>query len=354
MAPDDRIPARPVAPHGRPLADQLYGTGYAFEFHQAVSLLERLAPEAAPVGETSDPAREPVRFTSAVAFGFPASEVLRIEPAAASDAPARMTITFCGLAGPSGPLPDHVAEVILERGKRRDFALRAFLDIFNHRLVSLLYRARKKHRIALGGRTPEQTLPARILYALIGLGTAGLRGRMQVPDRAFLGYAGLLARGPRTMVGLEAVLGGHFGVPVRIEPFVGHWLRLPPELCTVVGGDDRRNVDLGVNVVVGRRTWDQQGRFLVRIGPLPLDRLRDFLPGLGSAFRPLADMVTFYAGREQDFDLALMLDPAEVPPCMLGARDGARLGWTGFLKTTDYRGDPPEIRIDVARYTAAA
>lgn len=361
MASDDRLSGGDLTPpQARPLADQLQAEGYGFEFYQAVALLERFRPDAAPLGETAEPEREAVRFSARVGLDFPASDIARIGRPEHAGAPVPMTVSFMGLAGHFGPLPDIVAEIILERGWRKDHAFRAFLDIFNHRLVSLLYRVRKKHRVVLSGRRPEETLVARCLLALIGLGTRGLRDRMRVtdradpafpglPDRALLRWAGLLARRPRSMIGLQQVLAGHFGVPVEIRPYTGRWLDLPPALWTVIGGPAARNVRLGIDTIAGRRAWDQQGGFTVRLGPLTLKRFRDFLPGGGRALRAAVELIVFCAGPEDlAFDLVLRLLPAEVPACTVSARSGALLGWTSWLHTRPFTGPAPEIRIAAA------
>jgi len=60
-----------------------------FDFFQAVTLLERLRPERAPVGEYADPHEEVVRFATPSAVGFPASQILELEEGKDGD-PARI------------------------------------------------------------------------------------------------------------------------------------------------------------------------------------------------------------------------------------------------------------------------
>lgn len=324
------------------VGDWLYEEPYGFDFFQAVRLLELAAPDSSPVGEGAEPAREAVRFRSGVGLDFPASDVAEVRRPEAEGEAARMTVNFMGLAGASGPLNTPSTELIIERAWHGDEAPRDFLDIFNHRLVSLLYRTRKLHRVALDNAAPGRDRAASYLYSTAGLGTASLRGRMQVKDRALLFYAGLLGQQPRSMAGLEAILSHYFGVRAVGLPFKGRWQTLEESQWTRIG-ESGQNMRLGVDAVAGTRVWDEEGAFEIELGPLTREQFEDFLP-TGWAFRPLCDLVRFYVGDELDFSFRLRLAASEVPSASLPKRGGegaggVRLGWSAWLT-------PPETEED--------
>ena len=313
----------------RPVSEALYAEGERFAFHQAVRLLERMLPDREAVGEAADPEHEAVRFSSRPSLGFPASEIQRVRPPE-NGGPARMEVNFLGLAGALGPLPRSFTEPIIARLFRGDATARDFLDIFNHRLVSLLYRALKKYRPALDFRPPDRGRVARCLYALMGLGTPHLQGRMGVRDRGLLFYGGLLAGPRRPMVGLERLIGGYFGVTATIEPFHGIWHTLEDDQVTRIGLSGC-NRTLGVDTILGRRVWDQQGACELRIGPLSHRQLLDFLPN-GRAFPALCALVRFCAGDDLEFRFRLAVAAAEVPATRLGRAGDVRLGWSARLE----------------------
>jgi type VI secretion system protein ImpH len=325
----------------RSLEDWLFAEPYRFDFFQAVRLLECLRPESESPGHGSEPEREAVRFRSRVGLDFPASEVQQIIRAAEADSPAEMTVNFMGLAGAFGPLAMPDTELLLERIRSRDFAARDFLDTFNHRLVSLMYQVRKMHRLALTTETPDKTPVARYLYSFFGLGLAALRGRMRIPDRALLYTAGILSQQPRSAGGLERLLACHFRVNVRVQQLVGRWRPLEPGEWTRIGKARGRNHVLGTGASIGTRVWDQQGSFLVALGPLTQTEFLDFLPS-GTAYGPLCELTRFYAGQEFEFAFRLTLEAAAVPETRLGQ---SRLGWTSWLKTGPFASDDSQVRL---------
>ena len=96
-----------------------------------------------------------------------------------------MTVNFMGLTGPSGVLPRHYTERLFAevRGEERH-ALRDWLDLFNHRLVSLFTVPGRNtastcpSSAASGsGATPT---PSHCLYSLVGLGFPSHRRRFHV------------------------------------------------------------------------------------------------------------------------------------------------------------------------------
>ena len=96
-----------------------------------------------------------MRFAALAARHFPAGSLSNIAFEARDGAatehdakvPAQMTVAFMGLTGPSGVLPESYLDVMLSRIRNRDYALRDFFDLFNHRTISLFYRAWEKYRL---------------------------------------------------------------------------------------------------------------------------------------------------------------------------------------------------------------
>jgi type VI secretion system protein ImpH len=347
------------------LATVLEREPFRFDFFQAVRVLQKLLPQRQPVGHDALPSDEIIRFRSFASLSFPASELQDFIPAKGEDSPAEMVVTFMGLTGPSDGLPRWYTELILERARNKDRTLADFLDLFNHRLISLFYRAWEKSRFwacyeraEIEGRRwraegesklrsfvieqrPRLDFMSESLLNLAGLGPSSLRYKASVRDRlerrtsledeTFRYFAGLLAQQRRSAGSLEGILADYFSLTVTVEQFCGQWLKLELEnqSSLVPGG----NVQLGANVVIGERFWDRQGKFRLRLGPLTYIQFCDFLPS-GTAVRPLTHLVRLFAGQTFDVDAQLVLRADEVPECKLSSTlGGARLGWDTWIRS---------------------
>ena len=208
-----------------------------------------------------------------------------------------------------------------------DRALVRFLDMFHHRLLSLLYRAWAEASPAVSLDRPDNDPFSRWVGSLAGFGQATLSGRDAVPDSARLAVAGILGRSVHGAEGLERILNDFFRVPVRVHQWQAYWMRLPDDARTRIG---LRNapVALGQSAVVGAQVWDCQNRFRVEIGPLTLAQYRRFLPG-GESLTRLKDWVLNYIGYELSCEMHLVLKQEEVPEVRLGT--AGALGWTSWL-----------------------
>ena len=343
------------APVERTVEEQLWEDPTSFEFFQAVRLLQRLFPHRTPVGEFRNPEQEVVRFVVPPTIAFPASDIQSL--AERPNQPPRMAVNFMGLTGPQGVLPHNYTLQVAERVRGRDYALRDFLDIFHHRIVSLFYRGWEKYRFAVAYERDREDRFTGHLLDLVGLGTQELRKRLPVPDEALVFYAGLLALRSRPAVALQQMLEDYFGVPVDIEQFVGGWYALDVGTqCRLADEmDGGASQQLGWGAVVGDEVWDQQSRVRIRLGPLTRAQYDEFLP-TGGAYEPLRALVRFFAGEQFDFEIQLVLARDEVPLCILGADgDGVPpLGWCTWLRSSPLSRDPDETILTLSAPPARA
>ncbi len=351
----------------RNVVEALYREGYRFDFFQAVRLLEKMAPTRRPVGRQGTVTDEVVRFRVPAALDFPPSAIHQIVPSTDEHGTAEMWVNFMGLTGPSGILPRHYTEMLLRRhldfrGDER-YVLRDWFDLFNHRLISLFYRAWEKYRFWIafdrGEHLRQRPDPFTLcLRSVVGLALPSLHDRLrvripsthsksptvrvreldQIDDLSVLGFAGVFSQRPRNALNLQQVVSRYFLVPVQIKQFQGQWLELEPDDQLQLGSPDA--APLGGGAVLGSRVWNIQGKFRVRLGPLSYEQFSEFFPDASPTphrklFFLLSQLVRLYVGPQFDFDVQLVLRRSDVPPTTLGSdtNAGSRLGWNTWLCT---------------------
>jgi type VI secretion system protein ImpH len=333
MAGADRTAAELVA-----LVAELERAPHQFDFYQALRRLECAAADHPRLGESARAKEDPVRLGQEPSLSFAPRTLHALAPSKGQAAP-RLDVLCFGLFGPNGPLPLHLTEYARDRMRHGDSTFARFADIFHHRLLSLFYRAWANAQPTVNLDRPETDRFTTCVGALVGLATPAMRRRDSVPDHAKLYYAGLLSAGPRHPDGLRAILQDFFGLPMRIEEFVGQWTEIPAgSRCEL--SDGSRSAVLGVASTIGTHVWDCQQTFRIIVGPVSLADYRRLLPG-GESLPKLIDLVRNYLGDELMWELRLILRKEQAPPVRLG--ECGHLGLCGWLEPEDLPHDADDF-----------
>lgn len=347
----------PQRRHGPALIDQLFETPHRFEFFQAVRLLERWLDAE---GSGADLLPSGVRFRNSLSLSFPASEIesLQVRRGEVNDdgsvPPPQVEITpaFMGLLGVAGTLPIVYTEQIAQRELyHKDYAARAFLDVFSHRSVALFYTAWKRHRLQLQYESERKSRFVPMVLALAGAGQGALRDRLRadaggVHDESLAFFAGALQQRSLSATQVRQLLARYLGVPVAIEQFRGRWYALPAQARTSLG---MANGVLGRSALSGERVWQRDLRVCVTLGPLDPQRFRRFLPG-GPGATALRELLTLLSGVSLEYEVNLVLRADAVHGSTLGSGRSplaGRLGWDTYLQTRPAEADRRDVRYDI-------
>jgi type VI secretion system protein ImpH len=315
-------------PTSHTLGSALAERPYDFHFIQAMWLIGRALPEAVPIGHQGPPDREPVRLTPSVSLAFPPCDIESMEEDPEARPPYHVYTTFLGLYGAHSPLPSFYAEEILHRSDEGDDPVRGFLDIFNHRLLSLLYRGMLKFRgHLLFDSTAGDEFSWR-LFALSGLSAHGLAEASGLPKTRLLQFAGLWCQLPRSAAALQAMLSTYLGLAcVEVQQNVFRWVYLDPSARFRLGVQSNR---LGDDAIAGRRIPDHTGKFRVSIGPVEYETYREYLPGTDKA-NALARLARLGSGGWLAFDLEVILRGEDTPRLAVVLSAEGQLGLTAGL-----------------------
>jgi type VI secretion system protein ImpH len=328
------------------LFESLARAPYRHDFYQTMRRLECLYDDRPRWGEAERPIDEPVRLGQDPDLSFAPAPLASFQTGGTHP---RLQVRLFGLFGPNGPLPTHMTEYARERLYHAgDPTFSRFVDLFHHRFLALFYRAWAQAQPHVNHDRPSEDRFRVYVGAFVGMAPDACRERDSVSDWARLYHAGQMIRSVRNAEGLGQILAHYFQVPVAIEEFVGHWLRLAYGDRTRLGA---ANATLGSTAVVGSHVWDRQHKFRVRLGPLTLDQYRAFLPG-GARLRQLVDWVRMYLCFELDWDVQLVLREDEVPKARLGA--GHQLRWTTWLGRRPERSPAGDLCLDPEALVAAS
>lgn len=336
------------------MSTELDRPAHEWEFHPLVRhLVERLQPRVRP-GEPGRPEQERIRFVSNPSLGFPPSEVSKLTwSGPEGEERATIEVNFMGLHGQASPLPGHYAqEVLWDLGEPEGERVRDFLDLFNHRMVSLLFRARQKYRHAQrfdGTGGDEFT---RRMLALAGLDDPEMLEASGAKLQQVLRGFGVLATRNRSASGLEDMLRASFpGIDVRVIQCFSRRLPIPEDQRLYLKPGRRtapRRGDtltgLGRDTCVGTSRVDSSSAFRVALGPMDYPDFRRFLPGEPD-FGSLALLTRLYVQEPLDFDVELRLRPTQRPAQRLSPLDGLRLGQTTWIAPTDSREGVTHLRV---------
>lgn len=309
------------------LLDRLLEAPYRFRFYQAVRLLRRLHPERS--------LESLVQFQSDASFAFAPSELVSLKAPSTDEGPLTLKVAFMGLLSSRSMLPDHYRERALALARNKDRALLDFLDIFNDRLISLLYQAWEKPRffVKLERREPDPLTKA--LEALAGLRLGEQPMSLPFDPDLIRGQAARFMRGMVSEESALEVLRTAFpDIGFELHPFDPQQLPLEDDSRFRLRRGSLGN-QLGRFCPLGRRVWDVQSRVRLKVGPLTPQQWQAFAPEGPSAVR-LQAIWQRMTGGELDLVVEPSLGSAQHKRWKLGSRS-ARLGrsvWLGSRGVT--------------------
>lgn len=343
-----------------PLKKKIESTPWRFDFFQLVRLLEQEnhMNASSEVGDFTPASSEPLKFKTNPQLNFEAAPVRSVKPSP-DRTHTRIEANFWGLNGSSGILPFHYSELIIQRIRNNDHALRDFLDIFNHRSLSLFYKAWLKHRPWLKHAKKDRQYSKfnvnrheELLKGLTGLATQK-DAAFNKTQGAWLNYAGFGSMQVCNASQLKQAIEHHFDLNIRINEFKGQWESLPLDVQTQLGTRKSNGINnvLGVNSLLGTRCWNAQNRFEIEIIDIEYSQFMTFSPG-SEKLNALYQLIKFKVGTELDFDLTLKVNKHKLRPAKCSSRAPSQLGWNSRLKahSEDSIQQDDIIKISVSRH----
>lgn len=273
------------------------------------------------VGHDGWPDKEVVRFRASQNLGFAGQDLVRMTTRRADDGALLhdLLVDVMGLTGARGALPACFTERVLEQVREKSPATRDFLDLFNHRLVSLFYRSWEKTQPAVHQERGNNDDFTRILKAL-----TGCRENWQ------LYYGAAFSRRSRSASTLRSVLEDITGMPVEVRTLRGEWAALADEDQSVLPDGERpagQHAVLG-SAMLGSRVWMVDKGLDVVFSPASREALISVLPG-GTCSKTISEVTQRLVSGQMRVRYRLSARAAHLTHTVLG-RQG-RLGADSFI-----------------------
>ncbi|MDR0624850.1 MAG: type VI secretion system baseplate subunit TssG [Holosporales bacterium] len=195
---------------------------------------------------------------------------------------------FLGIAGIQGPLPLVYTERVFRSSRSGNKAFAAFLDIFNNRLISLLYEI-SCHTPGISPWTPDKSDIGQILQAFGGItaedvpshkknfGQVSRRASSELSNQSpkqqncdinesinfqrlcvySIMYKSLFWKRTRATQSLKQMLQHFLKTRVQITEFLGAFFELGPQDITRLGENNGNLFTLGKDTALGNRAWRQ-------------------------------------------------------------------------------------------------
>ncbi len=340
--------------------EKLFNKPDCFDFYQAVRMLSLSGVEEKTsyalqhmmIGGESSPDLEFIRFKTSTNSNFPLGLIESVKEHDGYSETTKileMVVSFMGLTGPMGILPQHYSELVAKTVAEGNPALKDFFDLFNHRLISLLYLAWDKYNHFTGYERAKKLKTmldpvTELLMNFSGIGMPALQNRLGFDDEISVHYAGIFSRQIRSAETLEHILTAYFQLPIQVLQLQGKWLYLAKSERSTVTNQQSEYIynKLGVNFVLGERYWNAQNMFRVYIGPVNYTVFKSILPS-GKLLKSLVEMIRFYCGLELDFDIQVELIASETPPLQLNCLNPPSLGWNTWIKNKVFNVNPNQL-----------
>lgn len=330
---------------------------HRFNFFALVRLLDgwmaaRL-PNSVPIGERGPPSKERIRLRPSLALGFPAADCAEVRQLEANGK-AEVTTNFLGVYGVDSPMPRWFAQQLLWDAS--DYPQqRAFLDLFHHRLLSLLYRGWLFHHHEHNYEPGGTDMLSRTLLEMVGVTPEFPAAEIGIEPFRLLRYMNLLLMRTRPSAGLTTLLSEEFELTgrLRIDSFPERWVTIDDEQLHRLPRSPGENGRLGQHLFLGKRRLDRMGMVQVRVGPVEsYDEFLRLAPG-GKDHIRIVRLTRFFVRQPLDVRLLVEVPLPFIPQLRLSNEAPVQLGPLAYCRSSGPSNDVQEsiiFRFDIVGF----
>ncbi|CCN36822.1 conserved hypothetical protein [Vibrio nigripulchritudo SO65] len=290
---------------------------------ESLHLIEQfLLKSESNLGTDHLPSQENIELKVAQQLGYEIGEFTKIKPK--HNQSLIVMTNLIGLTGENGVLPKHYSELILQRLKADDPTLQDFLDIFNHRILSLFYRTWQNFQPTVQHRRVSQNTFSpwdQVLTSLTG----------NLGDRA-IHWGGLFGKPVKSRGAIQACLESLSGCEVEIHDFKGKWMQLTDDeqtrLCSKKMPEGQFS-ELGRGASLGQKAWNVNAGFTVEFTAKGQDQVHGMMPK-GERITEIKALCQDLLGETASIEWTLTAEYKHLPKVQL-KKGGGRLALGSVL-----------------------
>ncbi|HIV55193.1 MAG TPA: type VI secretion system baseplate subunit TssG [Candidatus Anaerobiospirillum stercoravium] len=298
------------------LSRRLRQTRGEVDFFALMRLIEALHPKLPRLGSAPSPQQEAVHLGQMPHLNFPERSLYSLEfqepMGQAAGGKLELLVYFLGLCGVNGPLPLELNQYIYQRAfNQGDHTLRCFLDLINHRLLTLFYRAFAHHELPVSFDRADDPIG----HALAALAGALPPERILTPVKA-QALSAFLMNPLRSGANLALMLSAFFQHEIKVREFAPSRPKMAPQYQARLG---RQNCSLNRNCQLGRHYFTCTQVITVELTNLSYRAALTFMPG-GLGGQELCALLRLYLVKPLQVRLRLGITPDTIPAWSLGRR----------------------------------
>ncbi|MDR3433878.1 MAG: type VI secretion system baseplate subunit TssG [Rouxiella aceris] len=309
-----------------------------FNFYRFCQLVEQLSAGGKAPGSSFSLSDDAVRFRPHPGMGFPVSELKCTQENAPY--PPTVRTTFLGLYGTDSPLPTSYIDDIAKHCEGHEH-LEAFLDIFNHRIMTQYYRIWRKYSYPATFKDGGTDSISQNLMAL-----SGITAFPGLPASRLLAMLQPMVCATRTAEGIAGVIGTQApATRVTVDPHLP--VPIPVREAAKLSVNSR--VTLGDGPVIGQITYINHRCIGVTLYTEDTQEAKGWLPG-GQLREDVFALLRVYLGNKYDARLQLTL-PIDLVPLPRIDNKSVQLGYNAILglRADNRQQMPSKITLNLGR-----
>lgn len=253
--------------------DTLFSEPAAFEFFQAVRLLQRYLKHTKRIG-AEKALNDFIQFNATLSLAFQKSELGSLV-ACENNTGYLLIPSMIGLTGNLGALPLIYTQKLNTSSWAKKHGSTVFLDLFNNRLINLFYKASIQYNLPLLAELKQDKHYLECIHALTGISPRPSISNNQLVSQVLAEFGGLLQGQMLNAESIQQLLTAVLKQSVVIHQFIPEWFVIPAESRNYLSAP---HIQLGINTFCGERVKQIDSKIQIEIGPLDYNSYLKFLP----------------------------------------------------------------------------